>query len=192
SWTLWLRYFAFQRATTPNFPRRRGGYPNSAALRPPREKHDFVNGLLDDLTAWGYFDPIQLLDAALTHSSLHTLPLLLMGTEPAIQRIAVSLYQAGARDADLEFEMGAHAMSQRNYTEAEQHLARVTDGAHTVQAALLRTLAFELLGKLDEAQRSLDAIALGQPSSGDASAWRWLRKSLDRAYRQAAKNAGGK
>ncbi|HZL16729.1 MAG TPA: hypothetical protein VFG23_03170, partial [Polyangia bacterium] len=46
SWTLWLRYFAFQRATTPNFPRRRGGYPNSAALRPPREKHDFVNGLL--------------------------------------------------------------------------------------------------------------------------------------------------
>ncbi len=144
---------------------------------------------LDDLSTWGYFDPIQLLDAALTHSASHALPLLLMGTEPAVQRIAVPLYQAGARDADLEFEMGAYAMSERNYTEAEQHLARVTDGAHTVQAALLRTLAFELLGKLGEARQSLDAIALGQPSSGDASAWRWLRKSLDRADRQAALNA---
>ena len=109
--------------------------------------------MLDDLSAWGYLDPIQFLDAALTHSSLHTLPLLLMGTEPAVQRIAVPLYQAGARDADLEFEMGAHAMSERNYTEAEQHLARVTEGAHAVQAALLRILAFELLGKLDEARR---------------------------------------
>ena len=40
------------------------------------------------------------------------------------------LYQAGARDADLEFEMGAYAMSERNYTEAEQHLARDGRGPH--------------------------------------------------------------
>lgn len=140
---------------------------------------------LDDISAWGHFDRIQLLHAALTHSSLRTLPLLLMGTEPAVQRIAVPLYEAGARDVDLEFEMGARAMSERDYPAAIEHLARVTEGGRAVQAALLRTLAFELTGKPAEARRSLDAAAFKQAASPEVSSLRWLTKSLDRAERAA-------
>jgi spermidine synthase len=110
--------------------------------------------LFDDLSVWGRFNKLESLRGVLTLSSLHTLPLLLMGTEPAVQRIAVPLYQAGARDAGLEFEMGARAMSQREYEAAAEHLARVTDGPRTAQARALRTLAHELLGKGADAGRA--------------------------------------
>ena len=102
--------------------------------------------LFDDLSVWGRFNKLESLRGVLTLSSLHTLPLLLMGTEPAVQRIAVPLYQAGARDSGLEFEMGARAMSQREYEAAAQHLALVTEGPRTGQARALRALALELLG----------------------------------------------
>ena len=103
--------------------------------------------VFDDLSVWGHFNKLESLRGVLTLSSLHTLPLLLMGTEPAVQRIAVPLYEAGGRDAGLEFEMGARAMSERDYEAAARHLALVTEGPRTAQARALRTLALELLGK---------------------------------------------
>ena len=120
--------------------------------------------LFDDLSVWGRFNKLESLRGVLTLSSLHTLPLLLMGTEPAVQRIAVSLYEAGARDAGLEFEMGARALSQRAYEAAEQHLALVTEGPRTVQARALRTLALELLGKGADARRSPSTAQSATPA----------------------------
>jgi spermidine synthase len=103
--------------------------------------------VFDDLSVWGRFNKLESLRGVLTLSSLRTLPLLLMGTEPAVQRIAVPLYEAGARDTGLEFEMGARAMSERNYQAAAQHLARVTEGPRTAQSRALSALALELLAK---------------------------------------------
>jgi spermidine synthase len=114
--------------------------------------------LFDDLSVWGHFNRLESLRAVLTLSSLHTLPLLLMGTEPAVQRIAVPLYEAGARDAGLEFEMGARAISERDYEAAARHLALVTEGPRTAQAEALRSLALELLGKAADARRSPSAV----------------------------------
>jgi hypothetical protein len=149
--------------------------------------------LFDDLSAWGHFNPIVALKGVLTLSSLHTLPLLLMGTEPAVQRIAVPLYEAGARDAELEFEMGARAMSARDYEAATQHLALVTEGPKAVQAELARTLALQLLGRPAEARESLNAAAVRPLSSGDAYSARWLAQTLDRAERNpSAANGRGK
>jgi predicted membrane-bound spermidine synthase len=110
--------------------------------------------LFDDLSVWGRFNKLESLRGVLTLSSLHTLPLLLMGTEPAVQRIAVPLYEAGARDAGLEFEMGARALSQREYEAAAQHLALVTEGPRAGQAGALRALALELLGTGTDTRRS--------------------------------------
>jgi spermidine synthase len=140
--------------------------------------------LFDDLSVWRHFNPIEALHGILTLSSLHALPLLFMGTEPAVQRIAVPLYEAGARDAGLEFEMGARAMSGRDYEAAAQHLALVTGGPRAVQAQLLRTLAFELLGRGVDARQALDAIASEPLSRGDAYSARWLAKSLNRTERE--------
>jgi predicted membrane-bound spermidine synthase len=134
--------------------------------------------LFDDLAVWGHFNPIVGLHAVLTLSSLRTLPLLFMGTEPAVQHIAVPLYEAGARDADLEFEMGARAMSQRDYAGAADHLARVTDGPRTVQAGLLRALALGLQRKVDEARSCLDALNSTSLSPVDAYSANWLARFL--------------
>jgi hypothetical protein len=94
-----------------------------------------------------------------------------MGTEPALQEIAVRLYQAGKRDADLEFEMGARAMTARDFDEAARHLALVTDGERAGQARLLRTLALGILGRVPEARQEL---ASAGSASTDATSARWL------------------
>ena len=134
--------------------------------------------LFDDLSVWGRFNPIVSLQGVLTLSSLHTLPLLLMDTEPAIQRITVPLYNAGARDSDLEFEMGARAMSERDYEGAARHFALVTDGARMVRAQLLRTLALGLLGRQGDARQCLNSLGFNALSSVDAYSARWLARFL--------------
>ena len=134
--------------------------------------------VLDDLCVWGRFNPIQALHGVLTLSSLHTLPLLLMGTEPAVQRMAVSLYQTGARDADLEFEIGARAMSERDYQGAAQHLALVTETPRKVRAQLLRTLALGLLGREAEARQCLSSIEVSSLSPVNSYSAMWLERFL--------------
>ena len=134
--------------------------------------------LFDDLSVWGRFNPIVSLQGVLTLSSLRTLPLLLMDTEPAIQRIAVPLYNAGARDPDLEFEMGARAMSERDYEGAAQHLALVTEGRRMVRAQLSRTLAFALLGRQGDARQCLNSLRFNPLPPVDAYSARWLARFL--------------
>jgi predicted membrane-bound spermidine synthase len=140
--------------------------------------------LFDDLCVWGHFNPLESLRGVLTLSSLRTLPLLLMGTEPAVQKIAVPIYEAGARDADLEFEMGARAMSERDYAGAAEHLASVTMGSRAVQAQLLRTLALGLSGREPEARRCLESVAGAGLSAVDASSVQWLARFLQHGVRR--------
>lgn len=136
--------------------------------------------VFDDLCVWRRFNPIESLHGVLTLSSLRTLPLLLMGTEPDVQNIAGLAYEGGARDIDLEFEMGAHSMSQRNFTEAEQHLARVKVGPRAVHARLLRTLAFALSGNEAEARRCLDTLENTPLGPVDSASVEWLDRLLQR------------
>ena len=176
----------------------RQGFDSSAFIRdvwPPalrlRTAGSFApQALLDDLSVWRHFNPIEALHGVLTLSSLHTLPLLLMGTEPAVQRIALPLYESGARDPGLEFEMGAHAMSEHDYEAAARHLALVTEGPRTVQAKLLRTLAFLLLGRQADAREALNATAFRPLSPVDTNAVRWLAQSLGRTERRTGVTNG--
>jgi len=148
------------------------------ALR--RRTGDFFapQAVLDDLSAFGQLNPLAVLHAVLKHSPLRTLPLLLLGTEPAIQRIAIPLYQTGTRDADLEFEMGALGMSERDYEAAAGHLAHVTDSRRDVQARLVRTLALGLLGREVEGGQCLGLIDRSKLSPADAFAAQWLERFL--------------
>jgi hypothetical protein len=134
--------------------------------------------MLDDLSVWGHLNRIVALHAVLTHSSLRTLPLLLMGSEPAVQRIALPAYEAGARGTELELEVGARAMSERDYEAAAEHLARVTDGPKRVQASLQRTLALGLLGRAADARACLASIDRSSLSASDARSAAWLDRLL--------------
>jgi hypothetical protein len=102
-----------------------------------------------------------------------------MGTEPAVQRIALPLYQDGAHDDGLEFEMGARALSERDYEAAAQHMALVIEGPKVVQAQLLRTLALGLLGRQADARAALKVITPRPLSAVQASSVRWLEHLLD-------------
>jgi spermidine synthase len=155
------------------------------ALRRRTGEYFGPQGLFDDLCVWGSFNHIVALYGILTLSSLRTLPLLFMDTEPAYQRIAVPLYDAGARDTGLEFEMGARAMSERDYESGAKHLAFVTDGPRKVQAQLLRTLALGLLGRERDARDCLDSIAVDGLSSVDAHSIEWLAHFLQRGEHRA-------
>lgn len=141
--------------------------------------------ILDDACVWGRLNPIEALHGVLTLSSLRTLPLILMGTEPAVQRIAVPLYEAGARDPGLEFEVGAQAMSARDYETAAEHLAFVTEASRSLQARLLRTLALGLLGRDDEARQCLNSIDHNALSPGAAHTAGWLDRLLQGVERRS-------
>jgi predicted membrane-bound spermidine synthase len=147
-------------------------------LRQRTVDHFPAQAVLDDLCIAARYNPIVVLHDVLTLTSLRTLPLLLMGSEPARQRIAVPLYQAGTRDAELEFEMGARALSERDYAKAEQHLALVTEPRRSVQARLLRTLALSLAGREAEGRACLSSIEPGEPTPVEVAAIGWLGRFL--------------
>jgi len=165
-----------------------------AGLRQRTVEYFALQGVLDDLSVWGHLIPIGTLQAALTRSTQHTLPLLLMGTEPRIQRIALPLYKAGVRGPDVEFEVGASAMSQRDYEAAEQHLALVSDGTAKVRAQLLRTLALALLGRLTDAQDCLSSLPFNTLPATDAASADWLARFLrtEQHRKQNAATGGSK
>ena len=148
------------------------------ALRERSAEFFAPQAALEGLFVWGLQNPMQVLHSVLTRSSLHTLPLLLAGTEPDIQRIAVSRYDAGARDSELEFQMGARAISKRDYEGAAEHLALVSEEPQRVKARLLRTLALGMLGREADARQCLDSIEPRSLSPSDAYSARWLGSFL--------------
>jgi spermidine synthase len=164
----------------------RGRFESSKFIRdlwPPalreRSMESFeLQAAFEGVFVWGIQNLIQVLHRVLTSSSLRTLPLLMIGTEPDTQHIAASLYGAGARDPALEFEIGARAMADRDYEGAAQHLALVTAPSHRVRARLVRTLALGLLERKDEARHCLTSIEPGEMSTSDRYSVLWLRQWL--------------
>jgi hypothetical protein len=143
----------------------------------------------NDVCVGARLNAMETLHMVLTHSPLHTLPLLLMGTEPGRQTIATRLYHQGQRDPDLEFELGAGAMSRRDYEGAVGHLGQVTAGSHLVEAQLLETLALGQLGRTEEARRSLALASANPLSVVKVESARWLSRFLE--WKRPPSNADG-
>jgi predicted membrane-bound spermidine synthase len=94
-------------------------------------------------------DDAATLRMVLTTSRLQTLPLLLMGADPAQVDIARRLKERGVRDGALELVLGADALSRRDYTAAVAHLDACIALAPGLSpaASLYRNLARELGGR---------------------------------------------
>ena len=160
------------------------------ALRLRTAEYFAPQATFDELATWGRLDPVESLHDALTGTSLRTLPLLLMGTEPDMQRIALPLYEAGQRDAELELEVGARAMSERDYERAAVHFAAVSSGPRQVRAQILRGLALHLLGRDTEARQALRSVAGLPMSPVEAKGGRWLMGLVERERHGPAHDAG--
>jgi len=164
------------------------------ALWPPELRRRTVEffgpqAVWNDVCVGVRLNTMETLHMVLAHSPLHTLPLLMMGSEPGQQTIAARLYDQGERDAELEFEVGVGAMSRRDYEAAAGHLGQVTAGARAVESQLLRTLALGQLGRTEEARQSL-ALATANPLSVvKVESARWLARFLD--WKRPPSNPGG-
>jgi len=145
----------------------------------------------NDVCVGARLNAMETLHMVLTHSPLRTLPLLLMGTEPGRQTIATHLYDQGLRDPDLEFELGAGAMSRRDYEAAVGHLGQVTAGSHLVEGQLLETLALGQLGRMEEARESLARATANPLSVVKNESARWLSRFLARRVLPSSASRGG-
>jgi spermidine synthase len=160
-------------------------------LWPPRlrrrsEDYFEIEAMLNDSYAWHRRNPIELLHAMLTTSALRVPSLVLMGTEPTMVNVAMRAYGAGARGSQLEFQFGAKALSERDYSTAAQHFAVVDEAAQHVTAQLFRSLALGLLDRKAEAQQVLDSIGLETMSGDDATYVLWLERLWRRGGPQPA------
>jgi spermidine synthase len=130
--------------------------------------------------------------AVLEGSSLRTLPLLQLDSEPRISAIAREGWARGDRHPALAFHLGAAALAERDYVEAARFFGEAGSDANPFHpSSLLRALALGLDGRV------ADALALVESASPaglppHAVPWRaWLLGKLRDAARQTAATRGG-
>jgi spermidine synthase len=150
----------------------RGLWP--ALLRQRTDAWFDLEGILDDHYSGRLPSAVGSAMNVLTRSSLRTLPLLLALSDPTAQEIATRAYAEGKRGSGLEFEMGVHALSERDYDAAARHLALVDGVSQRTRAQLFRALALGLLDRVSEARQALDSLELAKLSREDASSAVWL------------------
>lgn len=113
--------------------------------------------------------------AVLDRSSLQTLPLLLVDSEPRLAAIARARYAEGGRHPALAFHLGAAALAARDYSGAARFFAECGPeaiGAHS--PVLLRGLAEGLSGRTAEALALVQSVPPAELPA-HAVAWReWL------------------
>jgi spermidine synthase len=112
-------------------------------------------------------DGLAELDATLTRSSLRTLPLWLLGTSDAEQRVVSRLVARGGRPEEL---IGLGALADRDFDAAAEAFARAPGAASVYR----RAYALGLAGRAQEMAalaRDVQAHA-GRPE--DARFWAWL------------------
>ena len=115
-------------------------------------------------------------DRALLHTDRAVLPLWLLGSEVAKQRIAARAGANGAEDARRQYELGLGALAGRSFDEAVVHLRRVPEGSRLSLAARLRELyALCRAGRLDETRAGLAELE-NDPSARLRGYLAWMRE----------------
>jgi spermidine synthase len=124
--------------------------------------------------------------ATLERSSLRTLPLLLVDSEPRLTAIARTRHAEGERHPVLAFHLGAAALAERDYASAARFFEEAGSASVGYQSpVLLRGLALGLAGRVGEA---LALVESSSPASlpPHALPWRaWLIERLRAAVDDA-------
>jgi hypothetical protein len=130
----------------------------------------------DDFERWHRPAALAQLWDVLEHTSLRTLPLLLLDSEPRIRDIARIRASAGDRHPALSHHLGIAALADRDFEAAARHFGEADSREHP--PGLLRALALGLGGRREEALETLRGLEDLPPH---AAAWRgWLEERLER------------
>jgi len=123
-------------------------------------------------------DRLAQLHEVLEGSSLRTLVLLMVDSDPAIVQIARAASDAGERHPELAYHLGAAALAERRYDEAALRFGQAAKGGVIEMGSpLYRALALGLAGNRDTAQNDLETYAPAEPWLQAGRAWllEWLR-----------------
>ena len=127
---------------------------------------------------WEGGQPLRLvddLDAVLTHTSLRTLPLWMLGTDDVKQNIAMSSRNDAAA---VEYARGARALAEHDYTGAAVAFTDAEQrGLRNAAVRALRAYALCRSGRVDEAA-ALAPDSGTRQSPDEAHFWKWLREEF--------------
>jgi spermidine synthase len=126
----------------------------------------------------------------LIDSTLVTLPLLVAGSDPALQEISRRAWAQGARSPVLEEHMAIGALARREYAVAADHFAAAAgrDGPAARNARMYQAFTLMMAEKTAEARAVLAAMGSAPAASPDEKhALRWLHTMLDGVGLGAAK-----
>jgi spermidine synthase len=147
-----------------------------AATLPYFEQQAILNrlGFGYDATDDAPSNPLEDLHRLLTRTDLRVLPLLLMGTDADLQRIAEAEAESGTPFVQLQ--LGMRALADRRYGDAADRFAAAEAGpAQRPLALRLRVLALCMVGDVEGARRLAHER---QPEMGPVAAqrayWQWM------------------
>jgi hypothetical protein len=117
---------------------------------------------------------IEDLNDVLTHSTLRTLPLWILGSDEVKARIAEA---SADRSGAVEYARALRAFTGHAYAVAAGHLNEAQRrGFGGAQTRALMAYALAMSGHLDEARRMADAA---QPADPDETHfWQWIRTRI--------------
>jgi spermidine synthase len=113
----------------------------------------------------------------LSTSTLETLPLWFLFSDPREQRIASRAEARGERSPALDTVLAKGAIARRDYAEAADRLTRADTGGAADEAAFYRVYALCLAGRVEEARRSAELVARRTSDGADATDfWDWIER----------------
>jgi spermidine synthase len=172
----WYLSFAGVEAAQPRFtesPWIRARWPEE--MRSASGPYFEWQAAYDRLQFWDRANTLADLDEALNRSSLVTLPLILTGSTPDLQRAARRARAAGNDSAFVWAEEGRAALTHRRYAEAADRLLearRRSAGSPTMER--LRVYALLRAGRTEEARSVLAGLSATAPE--DAAAVLFLQR----------------
>ena len=98
----------------------------------------------------------------ITQTRLETLPLWYLGSDQNLQRAAAHAWAAGHRNSEIDFQLGASALSKRDFAAAVSHFQAAAEGGRRAEiSGLLEVYAFGLDGRCGRAQELAAERGLG-------------------------------
>jgi len=127
---------------------------------------------------------IPYLHEVLTNSSLKYPVLLMMGSDPDIQRITAEALSAGIPEEAVLYPLAVRTLSERNYSLAEEHLARFQElypFDYPREMSYYRIYLSLLAGSSDRAKdltRKLLFLYGGEELRRNEIFWKWIEKKF--------------
>ena len=147
-------------------------------------KNHFTAGLYRDRS-----DPFlwQAVDDVLTHTSLETLPLWLLGSDDDAQNVVENLLRSGKRGAEVELALAVRSLSERAYPAALEQIEAYMKGRNNVSTAVYNLYLYTLAqnGMLTDARTHIARLDTNERERADVQRFlNWFTTRFELSARE--------